>query len=78
MEDKEHEKAKGDIRKKKKEEVNQTLEDLERGEESISHAVEKLINKNKDVDLGNLFGTVKESGLLKGFEENLKRKYKLS
>ena len=46
-------------------------------DEDVSDVVEKLLKKKDEVPVGNLLSLVKDSGLIEGFEEKIKRKYKV-
>jgi predicted CopG family antitoxin len=69
---------KGSAKKTLQEDVDETLESIKSGDESISNAVEKLIKKKDELPpVGNVIGVVKNSGILDVFDEKIKRKYKL-
>lgn len=46
-------------------------------DEDISDAVEKLLKKKDEVPVGNFLSILKDSGIIEGFEEKIKRKYKV-
>ena len=56
-----------------REDIYETLKSMKREDESISDAVERLINKKKEADLEDLFGVLRNSEVLKGLEEDTKR-----
>ena len=59
-----------------REDVYETIKSMKREDESISDAVERLITKKKEADLEDFFGVLKDSEVLKGLEEDTKRKNK--
>ena len=70
--------GRGTPKKTLKEDVDETLESLKSGDESIGTAVEKLMKKKEDMpSVGNVIGIVRNSGILDVFDEKVKRKYKL-
>jgi hypothetical protein len=46
-------------------------------EANISKAIVELLKKKDEVGADNFLDFLKDSGLLEGFEEKIKRKYKL-
>ena len=56
-----------------RENVYETLKSMKREDESISDAVERLINKKREVNLVDFFGVLKDSEVLEGLEEDTKR-----
>jgi len=56
-----------------REDVYETLKSMKREDESISDAVERLITKKKEGDLADFFGVLKDSEVLKGLEEDMKK-----
>jgi len=56
-----------------REDVYETLKSMKREDESISDAVERLITKKKETDLADFFGVLKDSEVLKGLEEDMKK-----
>jgi len=46
---------------------------MKREDESISDAVERGINKKREVNLEDFFGVLKDSEVLKGLEEDTKK-----
>ena len=55
-----------------REDVYESLKSMKREDESISDAVERLINKKREVNLVDFFGVLKDSEVLKGLEEDTK------
>ncbi|HUV02412.1 MAG TPA: hypothetical protein VMW67_03045 [Desulfobacteria bacterium] len=69
---------KGSAKKTLLQDMDETLASVRSSDESISNAVEKLIKKKDELPpVGNVIGTVKNSGILDVFDEKIKRKYKL-
>ena len=55
-----------------REDVYETIKSMRREDESISDAVERLIEK-KEANLEDFFGVLKDSEVLNGLEEDTKR-----
>jgi len=55
-----------------RDDVYETIKSMRREDESISDAVERLIEK-KEANLEDFFGVLKDSEVLKGLEEDTKR-----
>ena len=55
-----------------REDVYETIKSMKSEDESISDAVERLIEK-KEADLDDFFGVLKDSEVLEGLEEDTKR-----
>ena len=56
-----------------REDVYESLKSMKREDESISDAVERLINKKREVNLVDFFGVLKDSEVLRGLEEDTKK-----
>ena len=56
-----------------REDVYETLKSMKREDESISDAVERLINKKREANLVDFFGVLKDSEVLRGLEEDTKK-----
>ena len=56
-----------------REDVYESLKSMKREEESISDAVERLINKKRGANLVDFFGVLKDSEVLKELEEDTKK-----
>ena len=56
-----------------REEVYESLKSMKREDESISDAVERLINKKREANLVDFFGVLKDSEVLKGLEDDAKK-----
>ena len=69
---------KSSAKKPLRQDMEETLEGVQSGDESVSTAVEKLLKKKDELPpVENVIGMVKSSGILDVFDEKIKRKYKL-